>query len=132
MDPLVLPSVREEGEGKGERGGSRGGDDDDTAAAEGGTGLPTSPSWRRSPSYEQLQKIELDAHPLAKSSRARTTGGSLLASPPHSSDKRTLTLSVSGSEAESIYGKPACGRITWWWGWGTTCTAHVLCDEYSV
>ena len=106
MEPLVLPSVIEEGEGEGEgeRDDSRGGDEG-TAAAEGGPVLPTSPSWRRSPSYEQLQKIELDAHPLAKSSGAGTAGGSLLPSPPHTSDRRTLTLSVSGSEAESIYGK---------------------------
>ena len=92
--------MREEGEGEG--GSSRG--DSDTSAA--GTGLPTSPNWRRSPSYEQLQQIELNAHRLVKSSGAGTTGSSLLASPPHNSDKRTLTLSVSGSEAESIYGKP--------------------------
>ena len=107
MDPLVLPSVIEEGEGEGERDNSRGGDDG-TAAAEGGPVLPTSPSWRRSPSYEQLQKIELDAHPLAKSSGAGTAGRNLLPSPPHTSDRRTLTLSVSGSEAESIYGKAVC------------------------
>ena len=99
--PLALPSVREEGEGEGERGSSRCGEND-TAA--GTMDLPTSPSWRRSPSYEQLQQIELDPHRLVKSSRVGT-GSSLRASPPHSSDRRALTLSVSGSEAESIYGK---------------------------
>ena len=98
--PSTLPSVREEEVegGEGERGSSHCGEGD-TA-----TDLPTSPSWRRSPSYEQLQRIELDAHRLIKSSRAGT-GSSLRASPPHSSDRRALTLSVSGSEAESIYGK---------------------------
>ena len=88
MHPLVLTSVREEEEG--ERGGSRCEDN----------GLPTSPSWRRSPSYEQLQQISLDPHRLVQS-----TATGLRVSPPHSSDRRTLTLSVSGSEAESIYGK---------------------------
>ena len=109
--PLTLPSVREEGEGEGEgeRGSSRCGEND-TAA--GTTGLPTSPSWRRSPSYEQLQQIELDPHRLVKSSRGGT-GSSLRASPPHSSDRRALTLSVSGSEAESIYGKASlCAYLT--------------------
>ena len=97
-----------EGEGEGERHSSPRGGDDGTPSAVGAvsTGLPTSPSWRRSPSYEQLQQIELDAHRLVKSSGTRMANSSLRASPPHSSERRTLTLSVSGSEAESIYGKP--------------------------
>lgn len=86
----MLPSLREEGEGV--RDGSR---------EEEGT--PLSPSWRRSPSYEQLQQIELDPNRLIKSSRG--TRSSLRASPPHGTNQRALTLSVSGSEAESIYGK---------------------------
>lgn len=64
--------------------------------------LPTSPTWRRSPSYEQLQQIELDPQRLMHSSSRVAEP-----SPPHlvgGADRRALTLSVSGSEAESIYG----------------------------
>ena len=63
--------------------------------------LPLSPAWRRSPSYEQLQQIQLDPQRLLQS-----FGRGNHASPPHLAgpDKRALTLSVSGSEAESVYG----------------------------
>ena len=67
-------------------------------------GLPISPTWRRSPSYEQLKQIELDPQRLVHSFNkgADPIPSHLLGG---ASDKRALTLSVSGSEAESIYGK---------------------------
>lgn len=67
------------------------------------TGLPLSPSWRRSPSYEQLQQIELDPQRLLQTYSKDSHG-----TPPHLTgpDRRALTLSVSGSEAESVYGMP--------------------------
>ena len=73
-------------------------------------GQPTSPTWRRSPSYEQLQQIELDPQRLVHSFNRGSDP-----SPPHlmgaTSDKRALTLSVSGSEAESIYGMCSGGCV---------------------
>lgn len=62
---------------------------------------PLSPSWRRSPSYEQLQQIELDPQRLLQSYSKDSLG-----TPPHlgGPERRALTLSVSGSEAESVYG----------------------------
>lgn len=63
--------------------------------------LPLSPSWRRSPSYEQLQQIELDPQRLLQTfNRSNHSGSPRIAG----SDRRALTLSVSGSEAESVYG----------------------------
>lgn len=50
---------------------------------------PISPSWKRSSSYEQLQQIvpeEVNGHP-----------------------KRALTLSMAGSETESMYGMSYVG-----------------------
>lgn len=89
MHPVSLSAVVEEAEEE------RGNDCSSEA-------LPTSPTWRRSPSYEQLQQIELDPQRLMHSSSRVAEP-----SPPHlvgGADRRALTLSVSGSEAESIYG----------------------------
>ena len=87
---LALAEEEEEEEEEKKRGGTDG-------------GLPLSPSWRRSPSYEQLQQIELNPRRLLKS---HNNNDSLGTPPPHLTgpDRRALTLSVSGSEAESVYG----------------------------
>ena len=87
-------ALAEEEEEEGEKRGSSGADS---------RSLPLSPSWRRSPSYEQLQQIELDPQRLLQSHNKESQG-----TPPHLTgpDKRALTLSVSGSEAESVYGMP--------------------------
>lgn len=70
---------------------------------------PVSPNWRRTSSYENLQEIPLGvSFKEVDLPRQVTLKGSSssdhLASPTHIPSGKGLTLSMSGSEAESIYG----------------------------
>ena len=81
----------------------------DSDLANNGTSSPS--GWRRAMSYEMLEDFDVAAakeRPKAKTLplNKRSNSSDHLSRPPFSSPtgKRSLTLSTSGSEAESIYG----------------------------
>lgn len=87
------------------------GSDNASAQSRNGATPPTSPTnWRRAPSYEQLDQIApeaaTDIHPEPDQFKTRSNSSDHLSRPQilTSSIKKSLTLSISGSEAESIYG----------------------------
>ncbi len=69
-----------------------------------------SPRWRRTPSYEQLEEIGMEDTPGSNfkhrsNSTDRLTSPTRLSYAASPSGKNSLTLSMAGSEVESVYGE---------------------------
>ena len=71
---------------------------------------PTSPGWRRTNSYEKFEEIEIgptQTDTLGDMKKTKSISSEQLASPTRITSSpigKALTLSMAGSEAESIYG----------------------------